>query len=73
MSKGIQESQPRLFNIPGAANYLGVSDRTIERYVEEGLLKTVRLPHPTAPQEFLQRTLIEKVALDALAEAGIRI
>lgn len=69
----IQEVRPRLLNICGAANYLGVSSRTIERYIEEGVLKTVRLPHPISKNEFLARTLIEREALDALISAGLHI
>lgn len=67
------ELSPRSMSIDGAAAYLGVSRRTIERYIEAGKLKTRRLPAPDGPNQFLERTLISRAELDRLFEAGVEI
>lgn len=73
MSKHPQVVQPRLFNIEGAAQYLGVSPRLVEQFIETKRLKTKRLEHPFKENEFVQKTLIERAELDRLADAGITI
>lgn len=71
MSK--QVVQPRLYSIDGAANYLGVSPRLVEQFIEVGRLKTKRLEHPFKEHEYVKKTLIERTELDRLIDEGITI
>jgi excisionase family DNA binding protein len=67
------EVQPRSFDKNGAARYLGVSRRTIERYIEHGQLKTRRIELPGNSKEFLQKVLIERTELDKLVDRGLEL
>lgn len=63
---------PRAMSLEAAAHYLGVSKRQIEEYVEQGKLKTRRLPAAQG-DGYLRRTLIEREELDRLFEQGISL
>lgn len=65
--------EPRLLSVAAAANYLGVSEKSIRRYIMAGELKTMRLPSPDQPGEYLDKVLIERSQLDGLAERGMAI
>lgn len=67
------EMRPKLLPLKEAARYLGVSEKTIRRYIAEGLIKTRRLPLPENPTEYLERTLIRTEELDRLEEQGVTI
>lgn len=64
---------PRLFTINAGAHYLGISERLLEQYIEQGVVKTKRLRRPEDPKEFIRRTLIEREELDRLADSGIAL
>jgi len=64
---------PEIFTIDAAAHYLGISKRTVQKYIEQGRLHTYRLPAPADHDGFLQRTLIRKDALDKLISIGSEI
>lgn len=65
--------EPKFYSKNDAAVYLGVSRRTIERYIQFGRLKTRRIPQPEQFTEMLDKVLIAKSELDKLAECGIEI
>lgn len=68
-----QDVQPRLLTIVASAQYCGVSKRVIEHYIQEGQLRTYRLPALNNGSEYLRKTLIEREELDRLIERGLRI
>jgi excisionase family DNA binding protein len=55
--------QPRLLGLEGTATYLDITQRSLYRLVERGIIKPVRLPG-------VRRTLFDKRDLDALIERG---
>jgi len=59
---------PRVLDLQGAAAYLSVSLRTVERLVAAGTLRRVRVPLPNDAGE-LRKTLVDRQDLDDLVRA----
>lgn len=64
---------PGVFTMDAAAHYLGVSKRTVEKYVRAGLLHTYRLPDTDNPGESIRKTLILKRDLDRFIASGVEV
>jgi excisionase family DNA binding protein len=64
---------PEVFTVSGAAQFLGVSKRTVEEYIAQGKLHTYRLPHPKTEGEYLRRTLIHIDDLRKLIRMGVSL
>jgi len=62
-----------VFSIDEAANYLGVSKRTVEEYIIKGMLHTYRLPSPRIEGEYLRRTMIHISDLQKLIKRGMSV
>ena len=69
-----QLAEPLLFSIESAANYLGVSKRTVEQYIHDGQIRTYRLPAVGAQAEnlglYLKKTLIHRSELERFVNLG---
>jgi hypothetical protein len=61
-----KENAPRLLTINTAAHYVGISISLMERYIQEGAVKTKRLQRDGEPPLIL----IERSELDRLADSG---
>jgi excisionase family DNA binding protein len=59
---------PEVFTIEEAAFYLGVSKRTLEEYIHQGMIEIFKLPRPGKTNERLGRTHIRRAALDRFIE-----
>ena len=59
---------PRLLDVDGAANYLGISTWTVRSMVDAGTLRPVRLPLDGGRE--LRRLLLDRLDLDRVIEAG---
>jgi len=63
-----QATAPRLLDVDGAANYLGISTWTVRSMVDAGTLRPVRLPLDGGRE--LRRLLLDRLDLDRVIEAG---
>jgi len=66
----VEKSQPRLLDLAGAADYLGISRSAIRQLVDSGQLSRVHLPSMRQAQGRLDRFLLDKADLDAIIELG---
>ena len=56
-------TEPLLFDTRHAAEYLGVSKRTIEAYIANGVFEIVRLPTPNGKRA-MRKNFIRREELD---------
>ena len=60
-------TQPLLFDTRHAAEYIGVSKRTMEDYIRNGNFRLVHLPTPDGKKE-LKKNFIKREDLDRFVE-----
>jgi excisionase family DNA binding protein len=58
----VEAAEPRLLGLERAADYLDITQRSLYRLMERGIINPVRLPG-------VRRTLFDKHDLDALVES----
>jgi excisionase family DNA binding protein len=63
-----QTLAPRWLTLEGAAKYTGLSQRTIENYIKDGLIISANVMRPGASRG---RRLVERPSLDAFIEQFI--
>jgi excisionase family DNA binding protein len=56
---------PAVLTVEQSAEYIGVSEWSVRRYVADGLIPTVRYPSAKHPGEQSRRVLIRREDLDA--------
>jgi len=59
---------PRWLTLEGAAKYTGLSQRTIENYIKDGLIISANVMRPGASRG---RRLVERPSIDAFIEQCI--
>ena len=59
---------PRWLTLEGAARYCGVSSRTIENYIKDGLIVSANVIRPGASRG---RRLVDRCSLDSFIEQFI--
>jgi len=59
---------PRWLTLAGAARYCGLSERTIENYIKDGLIVSANVIRPGASRG---RRLVDRCSLDSFIESQI--
>ena len=63
---------PRILDADAAAYYLGISRKTLERYVEKGKIAPERFEAPESSERLLDKVVFDRLSLDRFVENYLR-
>src|SRR5262245_29348660 len=63
---------PLLLDTRAAAEYLGISARTMEAYIANGVFELIRLPRPDGSGTMMKKNLIRREELDRFVREQIK-